>query len=291
MIRSIAAAVCLCLSAAAHASAASGGYSLQLVDARGRRLPTFLQGGHTYVMGTAGQRYALRLRNRTDGRVEMVAAVDGRDVVDGRPSTLRQRGYVLGPHSEVRIEGFRLGEDQVAAFRFGSVSDSYAVRMGGAADDVGQIAVAVFQEQELPAAVAEMAPASSVAAQPVRTAAVGPPPMPSPAADGSGRTGQAPASERARPRAHALRAAPRQLGTTFGEERRSHVDEEGFRRSGHRPTTYLSLRYESRESLEALGIDVEARLAASRLARRRQAAQPVRRDEPVLEEAPGVLAR
>ncbi|HUB06973.1 MAG TPA: hypothetical protein VMB50_08230 [Myxococcales bacterium] len=320
MIRSVAAAACFCLSAAAQASAVSGGYSLQLVDARGRRLPTFRQGGHTYVMGTAGQRYELRLRNLTDGRVEMVAAVDGRDVVDGRPSTLRKRGYVLGPHSEVRIEGFRLGEEHVAAFRFGSVKDSYAVRMGGDASDVGLVAVAVFTEAALPAVAeddgqpptsgAPAADAAETASAPRFESGGGGAAGPAPAEQKVAPAGEvaplaaatppAPAAvriagvrsvvaERARP-AEQVRA-PVQLGTTFGEEHRSHVDEAGFHRASSRPAAFLSLRYESRESLEALGIDVDARLAASREARRRQTAQPFRRNEPDVEETTGVLAR
>src|SRR5271155_4947208 len=89
----------LCLSGMACASSAQvGPYSLELIDESGSRLPTFQSGGRTYVLGSLGRRYSLRIRNQSGRRVEFVASVDGRDVLDGHPSSLEKRGYVANPY-------------------------------------------------------------------------------------------------------------------------------------------------------------------------------------------------
>lgn len=119
---------------------------INVVDAYKNPLPTFYHHGQSYVLGRHGQRYALRIKNPSSQRLEIVATVDGRDVVNGRPGKYENRGYVLMPYDELIIEGFRKNEDQVAAFRFTTPEDSYAHRMG-AGTNVGLIGFAVFEER------------------------------------------------------------------------------------------------------------------------------------------------
>jgi hypothetical protein len=111
-------------SARPDAPARRGPWSVELVDDGGAALPTFEHRGRTYVLGTRGRGYAVRVRNGTGGRIEVVVSVDGRDAIDGRPSSLAKRGYVVDPWSEVVVDGFRLSDASVAAFRFGSVASS-----------------------------------------------------------------------------------------------------------------------------------------------------------------------
>ena len=81
-----------------------------------------------------GERYTLRIWNRSGRRIEAVVSVDGRDVVDGKPGDFRnKRGYLVPAWGSVDIDGWRLSERQAAAFRFTSVANSYAGRMGSAA--------------------------------------------------------------------------------------------------------------------------------------------------------------
>jgi hypothetical protein len=93
-------------------------YEVQLV-VDGVPLPEYLHEGTVWVEGQKNRRYALRLINRTGRRVEVVASVDGLDVVDGKPGDYRtKRGYVLEPWQTYDVEGFRLDLGRVAAFRF-----------------------------------------------------------------------------------------------------------------------------------------------------------------------------
>ncbi len=123
--------------------------SVSLSDETGRPLPAFFAGGRTYAIGEAGQRYTIVVRNQSATRLEAVASVDGLDVMDGRSASLSKRGYVVSPWETVEIDGFRQTDNHVAAFRFGSVRDSYAARTG-TDRNVGIIGVAFFTPRGTP---------------------------------------------------------------------------------------------------------------------------------------------
>jgi hypothetical protein len=124
---------------------ASGGLTVTLRDEGGATLPAVASAERLVAVGDAGSRYTIVLANHTPARFEAVVSVDGLDVLDGREASLSKRGYVVGPHATVEIDGFRRSESAVAAFRFGSVAGSYAARKG---DDrnVGVVGVALFHE-------------------------------------------------------------------------------------------------------------------------------------------------
>lgn len=128
------------------AATPAGGVSIALIDESGALLPGFTADGRTYVVGQAGRRYTIRVENRTGGRYELVASVDGLDVIDGRSASFAKRGYILTPGSTLDIDGFRTSDDQVAAFRFGRVAASYAARTGEDRN-VGVIGLALFAER------------------------------------------------------------------------------------------------------------------------------------------------
>jgi hypothetical protein len=120
--------------------------SVELRDQSGSLLPGLAVGGRWFVVGEAGRRYSIVVRNESDVRIEVVLSVDGLDVMDGRPASYGKRGYIIAPRGQVRVEGFRQSFDAVAAFRFGSVSDSYANRKHGDTRNVGVIGIAAFNE-------------------------------------------------------------------------------------------------------------------------------------------------
>ncbi len=128
------------------ASTPYGGITVAVTDESGNTLQGFASAGRTYVVGEAGRRYNLRITNQTAGRFEVVASVDGLDVIDGKTATPGKRGYILNPNSTLTIDGFRTSDESVAAFRFAAVRDSYAARTG---DDrnVGVLGFAFFAER------------------------------------------------------------------------------------------------------------------------------------------------
>ena len=192
--------------------------TMSLVSGDGMALPSAMHRGQTFVAGEKGERYAIRLTNNTMTRVEVVVAVDGRDVVSGKRADFRtQRGYVLGPRQTIEIEGFRQSLERVATFRFSSVARSYAARRGSKRN-VGRITVAAFKEK--PRMMHRHAKKSKAAAP----------------------------SSRAR----------QELGTEYGESRMSGARRVTFdRQNAKTPDFRTALLYDSARALAARGIMVE----------------------------------
>jgi hypothetical protein len=238
----------------------AGPFRVELIDARGSLLPTFERAGRTYVLGQHGDRYRLRIANPTSQRVEVVVSVDGRDAVDGGPARFEKAGYVLPPWGEVVVEGFRVSMRDVAAFRFSTVAGSYA-SLRGNARDVGVIGVAVFRE-----AVPLPPP------RPVLRRPYGEPGDPRNGAGKGDGGAAAPSTESSRSRS-ADEDRPG-LGTGFGERRYNPVTTVQFRRARSTPDYLLAVRYDDRDGLLALGIDVDRRGPDRREQWRRETARP-----------------
>ena len=126
--------------------AGDGSLSVALVDEGGRVLPGFQANGRTLIIGEDGARYRIVVRNATSARFEIVASVDGLDVIDGKPADPNRRGYLVDPHGTLVIDGFRTSDSDVAAFRFGKVADSYAAKTSGDRN-VGVVGLAIFAER------------------------------------------------------------------------------------------------------------------------------------------------
>jgi hypothetical protein len=197
---------------------------VELVDADMHSLATFALGGRRFVLGTIGERYAVRVINPTATRIEAVVSIDGLDAIDGRPASLARRGYIVPAFGEVTIDGWRTSLETVAAFRFSSVHASYAARNRNDRN-VGVIGVAFFRERPV---IVRPAPAKAS-----RAAA-------SPPCAGASRA----TADETRPG----------LGTEFGESHDSSVTEVPFERTSSSPDAVAELRYDDREGLLARGI-------------------------------------
>lgn len=98
------------------------------------------------VAGKQGERYELQFVNRSQSRYEVVATVDGLDVLSGQPGSQTAGGYILEPGQTMRIDGFRKSASEVAAFRFARKPQAYASNTpAGDARNVGAMGVALFE--------------------------------------------------------------------------------------------------------------------------------------------------
>lgn len=125
----------------------NGVLQIGLRDESGAWLTGFKTSDKNYVVGEAGRRYTIVVKNATPFRIECVLSVDGLDVIDGKAANFSKRGYIVDPKSEIEVDGFRQSETAVAAFRFGSVRSSYAEQKTGDSSNVGVIGLAVFNER------------------------------------------------------------------------------------------------------------------------------------------------
>lgn len=100
-----------------------------------------------YLQAVNNDRYRIRVSNNTGQRIGIVIAVDGRNIISGEKSYLRntERMYILNPNSSEEYEGWRSGQYQVNRFYFTESSDSYAAAWGDTSA-MGVIAVAVYPE-------------------------------------------------------------------------------------------------------------------------------------------------
>ena len=103
--------------------------------------------GKRYVVGRRNAKYSISVKNNSRSRLEVVVSVDGLDVVDGKPASLRKRGYILSPEQIIEIRGWRSSEEEVASFMFSSVGGSYSHLKHGQTRNIGVVGLAVFTER------------------------------------------------------------------------------------------------------------------------------------------------
>jgi len=101
-----------------------------------------------YMEATKGERYSIQVTNKTDRRMGVVIAVDGRNIIDGKKSDLKrtERMYIIGPYEANTFEGWRTGMDRTNRFYFTEQSDSYAEKVFSDATAMGTITLAVYRE-------------------------------------------------------------------------------------------------------------------------------------------------
>ena len=246
-----AAALTLAFDTAAHAMPPPSAVTIDVYDrTQGETLAIHPLDSQRYVVGTPGHEYAIRIRNETSRRILAVTSVDGVNVVTGETAAPEQSGYVIEAGGSVEIAGWRRSLERTSAFYFTDLGDSYAARTGRPRN-VGVIGVAVFHElvrpmissflrdkvlahenEGDPRARAERADAAAPAA---------------PAQDAAGETGRLAASE---PR----QMLSNKLGTGFGRDEASLVQRVRFERATSAPAESISIQYDRRDNLIAMGV-------------------------------------
>jgi hypothetical protein len=256
----ITAAAALSGCAAGPVQAAAGQLvDVQIVDrARHAVLAEYRHRGSTYVAGRPGERYAVRLSNRSGARVLVVLSVDGVNAISGDTATTAQTGYVLGPWQSADITGWRKSDAEAAAFYFTALPDSYAARTGRP-HNVGVIGAAVFRERVPPPRPQPFEPVPYSSGRDEGAAQKG-----GRLADGNsvGETAAAsPPAAAARERDAAPAQHSDKLGTGHGEREHSPVSRTAFERATAQPAEIVQVRYDSHANLVASGVIAPRRWA------------------------------
>jgi hypothetical protein len=215
----------------------------------GATLPLYHHRGEYWVAGQYGAKYAIAVRNKLGERVLAVTAVDGVNVLSGETAAWDQTGYVFSAWQQYQVTGWRKSSQEVAAFEFSALGDSYAGRTGRPGN-VGVIGVALFRER-LPEPVAQAAPASPARAEREADAPASLRSAPLAAGKLAPNDSAAEASRQAPPPTAAL--SPK-LGTGHGARETSLVSHTSFARLQLQPNEVIRIRYDSRENLIASGV-------------------------------------
>ena len=129
-----------------EAMIANGRIGVAVLNDRNGKWSMTQNGKNFYLKGVKGERYQLYYRNYSNKTYEIVATVDGLDVINGSAGSISNSGYVLYPNSTLTIEGFRKSSREVAAFRFSAAQDAYAANTAaGSIKNTGIIGTAVFE--------------------------------------------------------------------------------------------------------------------------------------------------
>lgn len=229
---------------AGKALAIGSSVDVELIDrASGHALQVHPFRGSHYVAGRPGERYAIRLSNRTGGRVLTVISVDGVNIISGQTASWQQSGYVLEAWQSHEVTGWRKNRHEVAAFEFAALPHSYAARTGRP-EDVGVVGVAVFAERMPPPAAALPFPGLGGEDRGAR--------LEGRASSNAGKSAQNSDAPSAQERAMPERDT--RLGTGHGAREASPAQRTTFMRSSRRPIEVVSLRYDSHENLVRAGI-------------------------------------
>jgi len=158
--------VAVLMTAAASAHAHSGGalrgeVTIEIVSEKGNNFLSILHKDFTkggihvikkYLEARRGENYGIVIRNPTPDRIGLVIAVDGRNIISGNKSDLKNSEdmYIVNGYEHGKYDGWRTASDQVHKFYFTDTVDSYAMRTFSDSTAMGVIAVAVYREKEQP---------------------------------------------------------------------------------------------------------------------------------------------
>ena len=138
-----------------------GEVSIEIVSESGRAFLSiphrdFWKGGthviKQYLEAMRGENYGIIIHNMTPERIGLVIAVDGRSIISGKRSDLKNNEamYIVNSYEQGEYDGWRTASDRVHKFYFTDMVDSYAMRTFGDSTAMGVIAVAVYREKEQP---------------------------------------------------------------------------------------------------------------------------------------------
>lgn len=117
----------------------------------GNRCKQYFYEGETFIEAKDGSEYTIEIKNNTWSRILAVCSVDGLDILTGKKAIENNPGYVINGYNSGKFDGFRVSDDKIAKFVFGSKNDSYAADKGdGSERNVGVIGIRLFQEKVKP---------------------------------------------------------------------------------------------------------------------------------------------
>lgn len=113
----------------------------------GRPTREYSHKGMSFIESRHGTNYSIRLKNDNSFKVMAVLSVDGLDVITGKAAEESNKGYILDAYSNVEVKGYRISDQNSAAFIFTSKGKSYVKSATSDARNSGVIGVRVFKEK------------------------------------------------------------------------------------------------------------------------------------------------
>lgn len=136
-----------------------GGFSIEVLI-NGAPSSEYAARGRRYIEALEGAEYELRIRNPSSTRVAVALAVDGLNTIDARhTSAWDAHKWVIEPYGTIYVRGWQMSSENARRFYFTTEQDSYAAKLGQAAN-LGVIS-AVFFRERAPVTVTRVTPRPS----------------------------------------------------------------------------------------------------------------------------------
>jgi hypothetical protein len=113
----------------------------------GNKCKQYFHDGKVYIEAKEGSEYSIELKNSEYNRKLAVVSVDGLNVITGDPCAEKDAGYIV--NNSIKIDGFRISDDEVAKFKFTTKNKSYAASKDDPTlkNNMGVIGILVYNEK------------------------------------------------------------------------------------------------------------------------------------------------
>lgn len=130
-----------------EATAIQDGFSVEVVI-DGRPVNEYQARGRRYIEALQNAEYELRIHNPSDSRVAVAVSVDGLNTIDARhTSAWDAHKWVIEPYGTIYVRGWQMSSENARRFYFTTERDSYAAKLGQAAN-LGVISAVFFRERK-----------------------------------------------------------------------------------------------------------------------------------------------
>jgi len=126
--------------------ATENGFSVEVLI-EGMPAPEYAARGRRYIEALENAEYELRIHNPTGSRVAVALSVDGLNSIDARhTSAWDAHKWVIVPYGTISVRGWQMSSENARRFYFTTERDSYAAKLGQAAN-LGVISAVFFRER------------------------------------------------------------------------------------------------------------------------------------------------
>ena len=92
----------------------------------GKPCKQYTSEGEIFIEAKEDSEYEISIKNSNSFRIECVVGVDGINVISGDTNTEQSTGYVIDKYDTLKLKGYRVSDEKVAAFKFTKRGESYA---------------------------------------------------------------------------------------------------------------------------------------------------------------------
>jgi len=137
--------------------AVQNGFAVQVIIS-GSTASEYAARGRRYIEALENAEYELRIHNPTSARVAVALSVDGLNTIDARhTSAWDAHKWVIEPYGSISVRGWQMSSENARRFYFTTERDSYAAKLGQAAN-LGVISAVFFRERGQPVTVTQAQP-------------------------------------------------------------------------------------------------------------------------------------